>query len=343
MLDDLNVIRQKDPHDALSVAAGEVEQLGFQVVIENEDTIVSGIDTIVVAGMGGSALAAGIARSWLNTSIPFEVVKDYVLPAYVNEKTLVIASSYSGNTEETLAALSQAEEKNAKIAVITAGGKLAETAKAKHYPLTILPANVQPRMAVHYNLRGLIYLLERYEIVRGKYNEIAAAQDWLKEEIKQWLPEVELTHNAAKQLAEKSAGKTAIIYAGPLMAPVAYKWKISFNENAKNIAFCNYYSEFNHNEIMGWVSHPVEKPFVIFNLLSGFEHPRILKRFEITEKLLSGRWPHPIDIELKGDSMIKQLLFGSVLADFVGIYLAILNGIDPTQVEVLEKLKAELK
>ena len=342
MLDDLNVIKQRDPKNALAIATSEVDQLQFQASIENESVITKDIESIVVAGMGGSALAAGMAKNWLNLNIPFEVVKNYNLPNYVNEKTLVIASSYSGNTEETLEALAQAKEKGAQIAVIAAGGKLVEIAKENNYPLVTLPASIQPRMAVHYNLRGLVYLFEKYSIVQGKYDEIAAAHDWLKKEVTRWLPEVSEKHNFAKQLAMKAAGKTPVIYAGNVMAPIAYKWKISFNENAKNVAFWNELPEFNHNEFIGWSSHPIEKPFAVFDLLSGFEHYRTLRRFAISDQLLSGQRPKAIKVELAGQSVIEQMLWGGILADFVSIYLAILNGVDPTPVALIEKLKEQL-
>ncbi len=342
MLDDLNVIQQRDSKDALSVAAAEAEQVRFSAELEGE--IKEGkVTNILVAGMGGSALAAGLIKNWLGLSVPFEVVRDYTLPSYVDTESLVIISSYSGNTEEVLSALDDAKSKKAKIAIVTSGGELAKIAKARDYPLVALPAGLQPRMALINNMCGLLRILEDYRLVKGKLAEVSSLTGWLQNEIKDWLPEIPSQVNLAKQLALKAAGKTPIIYAGPLMAPVAYKWKISFNENSKNVAFYNYFSEFNHNEIMGWVSHPIEKPFVIFNLISGFENQRILKRFDISDKLLSGRWPSPITIELKGDTIIKQMLLGSILADFVSIYLAILNGIDPTQVEVLERLKTELK
>ncbi|MCA9339032.1 bifunctional phosphoglucose/phosphomannose isomerase [Candidatus Saccharibacteria bacterium] len=342
MLDDLNVIKQRDPKNALGVAVSEADQLEFDAVIENKEAISADIETIVVAGMGGSALAAGMAKSWLNINVPFEIIKNYQLPNYVNEKTLVIASSYSGNTEETLAALKYAQEKNACIAVIASGGKLVEIAEAKKYPLVVLPADIQPRMAVNYNLRGLVNILENYNIVQGKYEEIAKAHSWLKQEVQKWIPDAGENENIAKQLALKIAGKTPVIYAGEIMSPVAYKWKISFNENAKNVAFCNQLPEFNHNEFIGWTSHPVEKPFAVFDLVSGFEHERTLQRFTISDKLLSGKRPKATTIELSGDSVIKQMLWGSILADFVSIYLAVLNGVDPTPVALIEKLKEEL-
>ena len=123
---------------------------------------------------------------------------------------------------------------------------------------------------------------------------------------------------------------------------MAYKWKISWNETAKNVAFWNEYSEFNHNEFKGWASHPVEKPFAVFDLLSSFERPRILQRFELTDKLLSGKRPAAKSIHLKGETPLAQLLWGAILADFASTYTAVLNGVDPTPVVLIEKLKQEL-
>ncbi len=342
MLDDLNVIANKDPHDALGVAAAQPSQASWMAQIKNEVHDGQAIEKVVVTGMGGSALAAGIARSWLRLTIPFEVIRKYNLPGYVDEKTLVIASSYSGNTEETLSALEEAETTGAQIVVIASGGQLLDIAQEKNYPFVQLPGHYQPRMAVSLNLRALVRILEAYSVVAGKYEEIAGVADWLSEHSQNWLPEVPTSENLAKQLALHSAGKTPIIYSGSRMAPVGYKWKISINENAKNIAFCNELSEFNHNEFMGWTSHPVDKPFAVFDLISGFEHPQILKRFDLTNRLLSGLRPKSVPIELQGESVIAQMLWGCLLADFVSIYLAILNGIDPTQVDLLEKFKHDL-
>ena len=152
-----------------------------------------------------------------------------------------------------------------------------------------------------------------------------------------------MKNNYAKQLALSAVGKTGVFYGGDKTASIAYKWKISWNENAKNTAFYNQYPEFNHNEFMGWTSHPVEKPFAIFDLISSFEHPQVIKRFKVSDKLLSGRRPKAKVIELQGDTVLKQLLWAAILADFTSIYLAILNNVDPTPVKLIEKLKQELK
>lgn len=345
MLDDENVIRQRDPSGSLGITAKQFEQTLFTADVHNSDHDNRSIKKLVIAGMGGSALSALLIKSWLNSeiTIPFEIVRDYALPGYVDGETLVIASSYSGNTEETVSALNIARQKGAEVAVVTSGGKLLEMAKQNGISHVILPSGFQPRVAVFYSLRGMVSLLVNFGITSSSvYDEISGASEWLGQETSNWLSNVNTAKNYAKQLALLSVGKTAVFYGGSITSPVAYKWKISWNENAKNVSFYNQYPEFNHNEFIGWTSHPIEKPFVIFDIISSFENSQILKRFEISDRLLSGQRPKSNIIELKGDTVLKQLLWGSVLADFTSIYLAILNGVDPTPVPLIEKLKKEL-
>lgn len=345
MLDDGNVLAQRDPHGALSVAAAQWQQAEYQVTITDGDHDDRPIEKVIVAGMGGSALAALLAKDWLSNelAIPFEVVRGYSLPAYVDDKTLVIASSYSGNTEETISSLQQARDQFAQVGIIASGGRLLDIAADQAIAHVALPSGIQPRMAVLYNLRALIGLLVNFGVV-GQQNqdEIASTAQWLSTETEKWLATVTTAQNEAKQLALLAVGKTPVIYGGELTASLAYKWKISWNENAKNVAFWNQYPEFNHNEFMGWVSHPVEKPFVIFDLISHLEHPQVLKRFEISDRLLSGLRPKSNVLQLRGETLLQQLLWGCILADFVSIYVAILNGVDPVPVALIEKLKKEL-
>lgn len=345
MLDDENVIKQRDPHGALAVAANEWQQVRYLAQILEGDHDNRPLTKVVVAGMGGSALAAGIVKTWLDAqlNVPFEVLRDYNLPQYVDSQTLVIVMSYSGNTEEELSILGQAHERSAQIAIVAAGGQLATLAKEQSIAHVLLPGGVPQRMAMFYMLRALVALLAHFGIIAASVSdEIAATAEWLERETQQWLPDVTTATNEAKQLALLAVGKTPVFYGGPLTAPVAFKWKISWNENAKNVAFWNQYSEFNHNEFMGWVSHPIEKPFAIFDLISSHEHPQILRRFELSDKLLSGLRPKAHPIWLRGDSLLQQMLWGCILADFASIYVAILNGIDPVPVELIEKLKKEL-
>lgn len=345
MLGDKNVLQQRDPQGALQVAATQFEQVLFNAAVQMPEHDHREITRVVVTGMGGSALAALLAKSWLKNelSVPFEVVRSYDLPGYVDHNTLVIASSYSGNTEETLSALDQASRYGAQLAIIASGGQLVDLAKANSIAHVQLPSGIQPRMGVIYNLKALLSLLVNFDVIDRVYvDEIEHLAGWLKEESTAWLPDVTTDRNYAKQLALLSVGKSPVFYGGALTAPVAYKWKISWNENAKNVAFWNEYPEFNHNEFIGWTSHPVEKPFAVFDLISPQEHNQILRRFEISDRLLSGRRPKAETISLAGDSVLAQMLWGSILADFVSIYVAVLNGVDPTPVDLIEKLKKEL-
>lgn len=345
MLDDVQIYTQKDPSGALGVAANEWEQTRYTAEIRSPEHDGREITRVVVTGMGGSALAALLAKSWLQEviSLEIEVVRAYTLPRYVDERTLVICSSYSGNTEETLSALDDATSRGAQVAILAAGGKLVQLAEERGITSVVLPSGVQPRMAMLYNLRGLLKLLVHFDQVDVKYyDEVETYADWLREESAAWTAEATTDKNIAKQLALFSVGKTPVFYSGHLMAPVAYKWKISWNENAKNVAFWNEYSEFNHNEFMGWASHPVEKPFAVIDLVSDFEHERILKRFELSDKLLSGRRPKANIVRLQGETPLAQMLWGCILADFVSIYVAVLNGVDPTPVDLIEKFKKEL-
>lgn len=345
MLDDLNIIVQRDPQNALLVAAEQWKQVKFNAEVLAPDHDGREIKNIVIAGMGGSALAGLIVKKWLENEIsqPIEIIRDYKLPKYVGFNTLIIADSYSGNTEETVAALNQAIESGAQIATISAHGKIEQIAKQHDIAHIKLPAGLQPRMAVFYNLRATAKMLVNFGVISSeKYDEIARSADFLRNESEKWSSSNPTQNNLAKQLAMYSAGRSAVFLSGTDFSPVAYKWKISWNENAKNVAFWNEYPEFNHNEFIGWSSHPVEKLFAIFNIRSDFDHPRVQKRFEISDWLLSGKRPTARNIDLKGATPLEQMLWGSILADFVSIYLAILNNQNPTPVDLIEKLKIEL-
>ncbi|MGH7236946.1 MAG: bifunctional phosphoglucose/phosphomannose isomerase [Candidatus Saccharimonadales bacterium] len=339
MLDDLKYINQVDADGALAIAAQQDEQLSYEFETKFQPNLP---EQVVLAGMGGSALAALVAQTWPGLNVPFEVSRGYSAPSYVSPETLFIASSYSGNTEETVSALAEAEAKQAQIVVMTSGGKLAEIAKAKKYPLLLIPAGYQPRHVLPYGLKALTTIFDAYKLTDGKALEVSSHAAWLKAQIAAWLPEVPTSTNRAKQIAQDCVGKSVVIYGGPLMAPVAYKWKISFNENAKHVAWSNQYSEFNHNEFIGWSKQPVDKPYTVIDIRSDLEHPQITKRFEISAKLLSGLRPDPIVVRPAGETLLQQLLSAIVLGDFVTLYTAILGGVNPTPVELIEKLKKEL-
>jgi len=342
MLDDSNFIAQRDPQDILSVIIDSPKQFMHEFHVEGPELpLANDIDHIVVTGMGGSALAAETLKVWPGVSVPFVVSRNYTLPAFVNERTLVIVSSFSGNTEETLSALDDAKQKHAHIVVVANGGKLKERAKAEALSFVALPDCIQPRIAAASSLTAFVTILEKVGFAKGAVAELQAVGQKLVDLGKSWAPSVPTAQNPAKQLAEEIMGTTPIMYAGILFGS-AYKWKISFNENAKNLAWCNQLPEFNHNEFIGWSSHPIDKPFTIVNLLSTFDHPRVQKRFVISEKLLSGKRPESIDIQAKGDTLIEQIIWTELFGSMISVYVALLNGVNPTPVDLVENFKKEL-
>ncbi|MEI7682860.1 MAG: bifunctional phosphoglucose/phosphomannose isomerase [Candidatus Saccharibacteria bacterium] len=344
MLDDLAYINERDVQDALGTVEKQAQQLQESFSLSGH-TGLQQINSIVYAAMGGSALAALLAGSWPPISLPFTVIRNYDLPAAVNERTLVICSSYSGNTEETLSALSEAEKKGAQIAIITGGGKLQKIAEDKGYPCIILPKAVQPRYTVLSNYKALLTILEMAGVIvpNSVVADIEAAAAFLARETVRWRADVPIKDNPAKQIAQELMGKSIVIYSGPKLFPAAYKWKISFNENAKHIAWANQLPEFNHNEFIGWSKQPTNKPYVVIDLRSTLEHPRVQKRFDVSTKLLSGMRPDPIVVQAQGETILQQILWTSALGDFVSIYLALLNGLNPAPVDLVEKFKKELE
>jgi glucose/mannose-6-phosphate isomerase len=347
VLDDVAYIHGKDSDDALGIAEKQWQQLEHTFVLPDLSSWREGrdsIENIVFSGMGGSALAALLAQTWPGFHVPFEISRGYTLPGYVSSKTLVIASSYSGNTEETIAALETAEAAGAHVIVISSGGALKDKANAAGHPWIELPKASQPRFATLYSFKAFVTVLEQLGFVRATEAEksIHETAGFLKSQIEQWKPTTPTHDNPAKKLALDLIGLSPVVYAGPLLAPAAYKWKISFNENAKNVAWWNEYPEFNHNEFLGWASHPVDKPYAVVDLRSNLEHERVQKRFGLSAKLLSGRRPAPHSVEAQGDTLLEQLLYTVVFGDFVSLYMALLNGLNPSPVELIEKFKREL-
>jgi len=343
----MNILTKRDSESTLDSSTLQYQQTTMDIDIIHPSHDAGSITRVVAVGMGGSALAYEFIKTWLDSElkVPYEIAKSYAFPASVDKNTLVVASSCSGNTEEVLAALDLALEKGAQVAIVAGGGKLAERAEAEGIAHVVLPPIHMQRgiltfvqVRAHVALLGLFGLLDAERLL----TEIAATHDWLKDQTDQWAKEVPTDKNLAKQLALHAVGKTPVFYGGPRSWSLAYKWKISWNENAKNVAFWNQYPEVSHNEFIGWSSHPVEKPFAVIDLVSPLEHPHVVGRFEVTDRLLSGIRPAAVRIDLLGDSLLHQLLRAHVLADYASIYTGILNGVDPGPVPLVTKLKEEL-
>lgn len=341
MLDDLKYIHQRDGQDALGTAAKQHTQLTHAYKAD-----LSGVKkpkNIVFAGMGGSAAAAKLVGQWLNISVPLEIWSRYDAPSYVSKDTLLIAASFSGGTEETISAVESAQAAGAQIVVITSGGTLATIAQENDYPLLSLPESDQPRFGTFYNLVALVTILDHIGASKGGLRQLEAAAPFIASAVENWAADIPTSKNPAKQLALELAGTTPIIHAGPKMYPAAHKWKIDLNENAKNVAWTAEIPEFSHNEFIGWTSHPVDKPFSIVDIRSDLENSRVQKRFMVTEQLLSGRRPHPQIVAAQGNNEVEQLLWAATYGMFVSIYVALLNGQNPTPVELVNDMKKLLQ
>ncbi|SYZ72993.1 Bifunctional phosphoglucose/phosphomannose isomerase [Candidatus Zixiibacteriota bacterium] len=306
-----------------------------------------GLRNIIVAGMGGSAIGGDLVRSYLAGAlkIPMQICRHYRLPQFVSGTSLVIISSYSGNTEETLSALNDAIARKAKIICITSGGKVAEIAKKKKFPVIALPKGYPPRAALGYSFAPLLMLLGKLGFIKDPEKDIKEVILGLKAYRDRYAIETALDKNPAKALASRLHRKIPIIYSGPkLTDTVGTRWKGQICENAKVLAFNNQFAEFNHNELVGWNRiEPYRDKLVVIYLRDSDDHERIRMRMEIVRKLIEKQDVPIIDVFSNGNFPLGRIFSLIQLGDFTSYYLAILNDVDPTPVEVIDFLKAELE
>lgn len=352
VLDDVEKIRAVDPGNMYNHIFDFPEQIANALQIGQRWQIdahdFSGVKNIVLIGMGGSAIGGDLIRSFLSSKllIPFQICRHYLLPEYVDDETLVIVSSYSGNTEETLAALDDALARKAMIAAMSTGGLLKDVADLNEIPIAILPPGLQPRAALAYSVVPLLLFFEKIGLVKNVDKELTEIITKLQGFRERYIEDNPVLQNPAKNIAQKIHGKIAIIYSGPTLTDViAVRWKGQICENGKNLAFVNHFSEFNHNELVGW-SDTVRKHndhLVVIVLRDSDDHPQIRKRMNIVEGIIKGLEVELLEVHSRGSLPFERMLSLVQLGDFVSYYLAVLNDVDPTPVEVIEFLKKELK
>jgi len=291
---------------------------------------------LVVCGMGGSAIGADLAAVALGSSLvaPLTVVRGYELPPSTPADRAVLCSSYSGNTEETLACYEAADALGVRRVVATTGGRLAELARGSGVPVIGLPAGLQPRAAVGYMFA-----------VAAEVAALAGAADPIRTEIDGAAARLEAARDAivdrAGELAASLEGTIPVIYGADLTVPVAYRWKCQLNENAKLPAFRAELPEADHNEIVGWDGAADTHLGAVF-LTDRDQHPRVRQRFEVTAKLIAPGAPAPIIVETEGETRTERLLWAVLLGDLLSLHVAAARGVDPARIDVLERLKAEL-
>lgn len=351
ILDDTEKIGALDPGNMYNRIFDLPEQMEDAIKISGDTKIntddFSDIKNIVIVGMGGSAIGGDLVRTFLSSKlqIPYEVCRNYVLPEFVDDESLVVASSYSGNTEETLSALDDALNRKAMIAAISTGGLLKDVSTLNDFPLTVVPAGLQPRAALGYSFVPLLMFLEKIGLIKNVRQQLEQVIAQLKTLREKYIEDTPLADNPAKKLAEAIHGRMAIVYSGPTLTDaVALRWKGQICENSKNLAFANHYPEFNHNELVGWskIVAAHKDHLVVIQLRDRDDHPQVAKRMDIVKGLIEKQGVSVIDVESQGDSALARMFSLIQQGDFVSYYLSVLNEVDPSPVEVIEELKKSL-
>jgi len=347
-LDDIKKIEKLDPEDMYHkiihlpehiLNAYQNSQLDIPQTFKQLN--LKKIRRIVICGMGGSAISADIAKTAFGNLIPIEVVKDYSIP-YLDNETLIITISYSGNTEETLSCLQQGMEKTDFIAAITSGGKVKNIVDGR-YCWAELPIGLPPRSAIGYLFFSLVKILENFNIISPQEQMVKQLITDLIKKAGAISVNTPTEENIAKSAALQIQGKIPIIYgSSPTLAPLAYRWKCQINENAKYPAFYNYFPEMNHNESEGWEAAGFGKKFVPIILGRLKEEHNYKKRINAFKKIFGKIEVKYLEYFVEGDSLIEEIFSLIYLGDMISFYLAILQEVDPTTIEFINFLKKEI-
>ena len=288
------------------------------------------VNGIVICGMGGSAIPGDIIQSYIDVSYPIIVNRGYDIPRWVDKKTLVFVISYSGNTEESLSCFRQAKLKEAKIVGISSGGKLEKFCFQGSVPFIKVPSGIQPRDASGYLTLPLLNVLNSSRIINMPSDEYEGLMKSLAKDY----------HDKAEELAKKLVNKIPIIYASGRMACVARAWKTKINENAKVQAFWNEFPELNHNEMVGFTD--LKGDFFVIMIEDEKDHPRVAKRMKITAGLLKSKGCHVLTMKVSGKNRLSNIFSTILMGSYVGYYLALEYGTDPSPVVLVENLKKDL-
>jgi glucose/mannose-6-phosphate isomerase len=304
------------------------------------------VKLIVLTGMGGSAIGGDYLAALVADKCPVPVLvnRSYDLPAYVSgPDVLVIASSNSGNTEESLAAYDIAKARGTKLLALTTGGELANRAKADSVPLWQFTYNSQPRAALGIGFGLLVGLMQRLGLAGDFSADVAETLDLLAQGAADLGGDVPIAQNAAKRYAGQCCGRIGVIYGAGIMTPVARRWKGQINENAKNWAEYDELPEMNHNSIMGTElpEKGLQNLFAVF-LKSRYDHPRVTLRHNLTFKLFLEQAIGVDTFTARGESRLAQMMNATQFGDYLSYYLAMMNAVDPTTIDPINRLKSGL-
>ncbi len=301
------------------------------------------VRNVCICGMGGSAIGGDLIGACVADELkrPFFVNRNYTLPGFVGDGSLVVVCSYSGNTEETLAAYEAANARQAQIVCITGGGALGERADANGHTLIRLPGGQPPRSALGYLAIPVVHVLHAARLISDRSHQIAemvAVLETLRERLRP-----ESSNNPANEIATQLQGGVPLIYADTALAPVVARWRGQLCENSKMLAFGNVFPELNHNEIVGWGQGKLDRLFRVVLLRDKAESPGIRRRMALTEQIIGKHGTPVIQVESTGQSVFARFFSLTYLADFVSFYLAIHNEVDPGSIENIDLIKAGLR
>jgi glucose/mannose-6-phosphate isomerase len=347
-LDDLRHMRALDTQNFLHDVDALPDQMAQGWALAQSYTLpdrLRAVKHIVITGMGGSAIGGSLVRAYVagECGVPITAVRDYSLPAAAGPETLVIASSHSGNTEETLAASQAALERGARFLAITRGGRLGKLAEEAGWPVWRFEHAGQPRAAVGYSFMLTLGVLVKLGLVPDPSTEVAGAVAAMRKQQLRLSAEVPVTANPAKRLAGQLMDRVPLIFgAGPL-APVARRWKGQFNEVAKAMAVFDALPEMDHNSVVGTIyPEMLVGKFMALFLRSSFEHPRIARRAEVTREIYMTAGFNTDSVEAGGPSPLAHMFTSLHFGDYTSFYLAICYGVDPSPIPQIDYLKEQL-
>jgi len=350
IMDDLEKIKKLDRQGML-----EVEE-NFYRQLEDSKKIAESVDLnriklkrfsgIAILGMGGSGFAGDIIKSLVKDEIdmPVEIVKSYDLPSFVKNDWLVIPVSYSGNTEETIAAARQALKKGCTLLCVTTDGEIEKIAQENNQVVIKVPSGFQPRGASGYLFFSTYLVLGRMGIININAGDVKEALDLVKNKVSQYAREIKTEENYAKQIAFGIGNKLPVIYGtSGILSAVAFRWKCEFNENSKFPSFWSEFPELNHNETVGWENlKELTSNFVLIVFKDSDATAKIKTRIDTTVKIIKNNLSKIIEISVEGRSKLAKALALMYLGDIASVYLALLNETDPTPVDKISVLKSEL-
>ncbi len=300
---------------------------------------------VLVAGMGGSAIGGALTQALVggHSRVAFSVLRDYALPAFVGPDTLVIASSHSGNTEETLAAAEAALERGARLLALTRGGKLGALAERRGFPAWRFQHQGQPRAAVGFSFMLTLAALARLGAIPDPSFQVAGAVIAMREQQKRLQADSPVVHNPAKRMAGQLMDRLGAIYASDALAPVARRWKGQLNEVAKSFALFDELPEMDHNGVMGTVfPEALVSKFMVLFLRSHYDHPRNQVRSDVTREIFMTAGFNTDLIAAAGPSPLADMLTVLHFGDYTAYYLAMCYGIDPSPTPQIDYLKEQL-